>query len=91
MAQLHGDDELLRRVLNRLDFLVWDDDTERWLPSLAGIRFDPDGMSTFVLRLLARGLRANRWSTTDGNDRESSARRTPPLDGARYADGRMAV
>ena len=56
MAQLQGDDQLLRRVLNRLDFLVWDDDEERWLPSLAGIRFDPDGMSAFILRLLrARG------------------------------------
>lgn len=53
MADLRDDDELLRRVVNRQDFLVWHDDEGRWVPSLAGIRFDPDGMSVFVLRILA--------------------------------------
>ena len=49
---LTDDDRLVRRVLDRHDFLVWHADEGRWIPSLAGIKFDPDGMSTFVLRLL---------------------------------------
>lgn len=46
------DDHLLRRVLNRSDYLEWHDDFNRWIPSLASVRFDPDGMSAFVARLL---------------------------------------
>lgn len=61
MANLRRDDELLRRVLDRPDFLMWHDDEGRWVPSLAGVRFDPDGMSVFVLRL----LEANRRGPAD--------------------------
>jgi hypothetical protein len=46
------DDRLLRRVLNLPDYLEWHDDFRQWVPSLAGIRFDSDGMSVFLRRLL---------------------------------------
>lgn len=45
-------DALLRRVLHRPDYLEWHEDFGRWVPSLAGVRFDPDGMSVFVRHLL---------------------------------------
>ena len=35
-------------MLHRSDYLVWHDDFDRWVPSLAGIQFDPDGMSAFL-------------------------------------------
>jgi hypothetical protein len=46
------DDELMRRVKDREDFLVWHADRDEWLPTLAGVRFDPDGMSTYSSGLL---------------------------------------
>lgn len=49
---LTGQGRLLRRVLKRADFLEWHADLDRWVPPLAAVRFDPDGMSTFVRRLL---------------------------------------
>jgi hypothetical protein len=45
-------DTFLRRVLHSTNFLEWHDDFNRWVPTLAGVRFDPDGMSAFVSRLL---------------------------------------
>jgi hypothetical protein len=48
------DDTFLRRVLHRADFVEWHEDFDCWVPSLAGVRFDPDGMSAFVSRLLSR-------------------------------------
>jgi hypothetical protein len=45
-------DALLRRVLHRPDYLEWHEDFGRWVPSLAGVRFDPDGMSVFLRHLL---------------------------------------
>jgi hypothetical protein len=45
-------DRFLRRVLHRPDQLEWHDDLRRWVPSLASVRFHPDGMSVFVRRLL---------------------------------------
>jgi len=38
--------------LHRADYFEWHDDLDRWVPSLAGVRFDPDGLSAFVPRLL---------------------------------------
>ena len=55
VASLGPDDTFLRRVLHSANFLEWHDDLDRWVPTLAGVRFDPDGMSTFVPRLLAEG------------------------------------
>jgi hypothetical protein len=52
-AQISPQDRLLRRVLHRADYLEWHEDFGRWVPALAGVRFDPDGMSAFVRRLLA--------------------------------------
>lgn len=52
MTDVFDDDQLLRRVLNREDFLEWHGDLGRWIPSLAGLQFDPDGMSVFIRRLL---------------------------------------
>lgn len=49
---LSRDERFFRRVLHRIDYFEWHDDLGRWVPSLAGVRFDPDGMSTFVPRLL---------------------------------------
>lgn len=46
------DDRFLRRVPHRVDYFEWHDDLGRWVPSLAGVRFDPDGLSAFVSRLL---------------------------------------
>lgn len=46
------DDALLRRVINRADFLEWHADWGRWIPSAGAVKFDPDGMSTFVERFL---------------------------------------
>ncbi len=51
-ASLEPADRFLRRVLHRPDHLEWHDDFGRWVPSLAGVRFDPDGLSVFVRRLL---------------------------------------
>ncbi len=47
-----SDDALLRRVINRADFLEWHADLERWVPATGAVRFDPDGMSTYVERFL---------------------------------------
>lgn len=52
VADVLDDNELLRRVLNREDFLEWHSDLGRWIPSLAGLKFDPDGMSVFVRQML---------------------------------------
>lgn len=51
-VSLEPADRFLRRVLHRADHLEWHDDFDRWVPALAGVRFDPDGMSVFVRRLL---------------------------------------
>lgn len=52
MADLADDDELLRRIIADQQ-IVWNDDQQRWVPALSGVRFDPDGMSTYCDRLLA--------------------------------------
>lgn len=62
---------LLRRVLDREDFLEWHADGQRWVPSLAGLRFDPDGMSTFVEQVLnSRGDAASDVATLGGSSPE---------------------
>jgi hypothetical protein len=61
------DDRLLRRVLHTTNFLEWHPDFNRWVPSLAAIRFDPDGMSVFMRRLLdGRGYGADSVTTLGG-------------------------
>lgn len=52
MSPVSDNDAVLRRVIHRDDFLEWDHDEERWIPSFAAIRFDGDGMSVFIQRLL---------------------------------------
>lgn len=71
MTEVADDDELLRRIHNRADFLVWHADLGRWIPSLAGLRFDPDGMSVFLQRLLQQhGASAVDVSTLGGTNAE---------------------
>ncbi|MEX2557778.1 MAG: hypothetical protein WEB06_19370 [Actinomycetota bacterium] len=52
IVEVSPQDVLLRRVLHRADYLEWHADFGRWVPSLAGVRFDPDGMSAFLHHLL---------------------------------------
>lgn len=60
-------DRLLRRVLHNANFLEWHYDLSRWVPSLAAVRFDPDGMSAFLRRLLEdHGLDAGEVATLGG-------------------------
>lgn len=73
--QIVGDvqdgDALLRRVLDREDYLEWHADEQRWVPSLAGLRFDLDGMSTFVEEFLnSRGDAASDVATLGGLSQE---------------------
>lgn len=51
MSDLADDDELLRRIIAAQQ-VAWHADQQRWVPTLAGVRFDPDGMSTFCDRML---------------------------------------
>lgn len=67
MADVGDDDRLLRRIFDREDYLEWHDDLGRFVPSLAGVRFDPDGMSVFVERMLNdRGRSRNDVATIGG-------------------------
>lgn len=60
-------DALLRRVINRADFLEWHADWGRWIPSAGAVKFDPDGMSAFVERFLQeRGQGAAAVGTAGG-------------------------
>lgn len=43
-----GDQPLLRRALHREDHLVWHPDFKRFVPTLAALQFDHDGMSVFL-------------------------------------------
>lgn len=43
---------MLRRVIDRPNFLEWHADFGRWIPAAGAVRFDPDGMSTYVERFL---------------------------------------
>lgn len=66
MADVVDDDLLLRRVFDREDFLEWNDDLGRFVPSLAAVQFDPDGMSVFVERVLIGGGRSRMDVATIG-------------------------
>lgn len=66
-------DLLLRRVPNRADFLEWHDDLGRWIPSAAALRFDRDGMSVFVERLLLARLDTAAQVASLGGTREKPA------------------
>lgn len=45
-------EQLLRRVLDREDMVVHDDNLGRWTPLNSAIRFDPDGMSIYLNSIL---------------------------------------
>ncbi|MDE0117197.1 MAG: hypothetical protein OXT07_11325 [bacterium] len=53
-----ADGEILyRRVLDREDMVVHDENLQRWTPRNAALRFDPDGMSVYLAGVLAeRGI-----------------------------------
>ncbi|MGQ0832667.1 MAG: hypothetical protein ACT4OV_13420, partial [Microthrixaceae bacterium] len=55
VVEVVDEDVLLRRVFDREGYLEWHDDLGRFVPSLAGVQFDPDGMSTFIDRVLLAG------------------------------------
>lgn len=52
--QLEADDLLLRGVPLNVNLLDYDHRQGRWLPALAAMSFDPDGLSVFVARILER-------------------------------------
>jgi len=52
VGKLEPDDELLRDVPLKEGFFEWDGRSGRWIPALAAMHFDPDGLSTFVERML---------------------------------------
>lgn len=52
MEGLDSEDELLRDVPLKEGLFEWDGRSGRWIPALAAMHFDPDGLSTFVERML---------------------------------------
>jgi len=44
---------LQRRVLHHPEFLKFNGNLGRWVPTRAAVQFDPDGLSTFAAHLLA--------------------------------------
>ena len=47
------DERLLRRVVVNANTRSWDDNLRRWLPSTAGFKIDPDGVSVYRTALLS--------------------------------------
>lgn len=71
--ELEPEDLLLRDVPLKQGLLEWDGRQQRWIPALAAMSFDPDGLSTFVERILLRGGHSIEDVTTRGGvvDRDS--------------------